>query len=38
LINVALGDASVRAVEGSIDASVWQRAYDLKNLNPVGAW
>ena len=31
LINVALGDGSVRQVNSSITANVWKRAYDLKN-------
>jgi type II secretory pathway pseudopilin PulG len=38
LINVALGDGSVRPVNSSISASVWQRAFDLKNLEPLGDW
>lgn len=38
LINVALGDCSVRPVNSNIDAEVWQRAYDLTNLEPLGEW
>ncbi|MBL8891655.1 MAG: DUF1559 domain-containing protein [Planctomycetaceae bacterium] len=38
LLNVALGDGSVRSVDGQIESQVWQRAYDLKNLEPLGEW
>ncbi|QDV25828.1 hypothetical protein Q31a_41560 [Aureliella helgolandensis] len=38
LINVSLGDGSVRSVDAIIDAAVWQRAYDLNNLEPLGDW
>ena len=38
LINVALGDGSVRAVTAEISADVWQRAYDLQNREPLGDW
>ena len=38
LVNVALGDGSVRSVNSNITAEVWQRAYDLKNLEPLGEW
>ena len=38
IINVGLGDGSVRTVNSNIDAQVWQRAYDLNNLEPLGEW
>ncbi len=38
LINLALGDGSVRSVTSSISAEVWQRAYDLQNRQPLGDW
>lgn len=38
VVNVALGDGSVRSVDQSISADVWRRAYDLNNLEPLGEW
>jgi prepilin-type N-terminal cleavage/methylation domain-containing protein len=38
VLSVAMGDGSVRPVNGDVEATVWQRAYDLTNLEPLGAW
>jgi prepilin-type N-terminal cleavage/methylation domain-containing protein len=38
VLSVAMGDGSVRPVNGDVDPSVWARAYDLTNLEPQGAW
>lgn len=38
VLNVALGDGSVRSVDRSIAAEVWKRAFDLNTLDPVGEW
>lgn len=38
VLNVALGDGSVRSVASSIAPDVWQRVFDLKNLEPIGEW
>lgn len=38
VLNVALGDGSVRSVDQSIAAEVWKRAFDLNTLDPVGEW
>ena len=38
VVNVALGDGSVRPVAANLDAEVWKRAYDLYNLEPIGDW
>lgn len=38
LLNVALGDGSVRPVSSNVDETVWQRAYDLNNTEPLGDW
>ena len=37
-IHVALGDGSVRVVGPSIDDTVWKRAMDHKNTQPLGEW
>lgn len=38
VIHVGLGDGSVRTVNSSIAENIWQRAYDLKNFEPLGEW
>jgi prepilin-type N-terminal cleavage/methylation domain-containing protein len=38
VIVVAMGDGSVRPVNGDVDPSLWARAYDLTNIEPLGAW
>ena len=38
LLNVGLGDGSVRSVQANISAEVWKRAYDLNNNEPLGEW
>lgn len=38
IVNVALGDGSIRPVSANIAADVWKRAYDLNNLEPLGDW
>ena len=38
MVNVALGDGSVRSVNSNISAEVWKRAYDLNNNEPLGEW
>jgi type II secretory pathway pseudopilin PulG len=37
-LQVALGDGSVRPVHSNIESDVWRRAYDLKELAPLGDW
>ncbi len=37
-LHVALGDGSVRWVGSSIDDTVWARAMDRKNSQPLGDW
>ena len=38
VLNLSLGDGSVRSVSASISDDVWKRAFDLKNLEPLGEW
>lgn len=38
VLNIALGDGSVRGVDQSIAADVWKRAFDPNSLEPLGEW
>jgi len=38
LLNVAMGDGSVRSVGASIDSTIWKRLMDSQNSQPIGEW
>lgn len=38
MINVAMGDGSVRGASASIDNNVWKRLMDPQNTTPIGEW
>lgn len=38
LIDVAMGDGSVRGVGANIDATIWKRLMDRANTQPIGEW
>jgi prepilin-type N-terminal cleavage/methylation domain-containing protein len=38
VVNIALGDGSVRPANANIAADVWRRVYDLNNQEPLGEW